>query len=182
MNKDLKFMVEGAITLALTFVLNSIVIFRMPRGGSISLAGYVPILLFGLRWGLKKGLLIGLMYGILDSFLDSYIIHPIQYILDYPLAYMALGLAGLGYNADTENGEINVKMILSCLLAVVMRAVFAIASGYVFFKDTLPKDIPALLGSFLYNITYILPNGIIAIVVILILIKPMSKVKKKWLD
>lgn len=74
-------MVEGAITLALTAVLNSIVIFKMPRGGSVSLAGYVPILLFGLRWGLKPGIVIGLMYGVLDSFVDPYVIHPIHYIL-----------------------------------------------------------------------------------------------------
>lgn len=179
MNKNLKFMVEGAITLALTAVLNSIVVFKMPRGGSISLAGYVPILLFGLRWGLKLGIIIGLMYGILDSFVDPYVIHPIQYLLDYPIAYMALGLSGLGCNEETLNGKINLKMILACVFAVLMRGVAAILSGYVFFKDTLPKDIPALLGSFLYNITYIVPNGIIAIVVILILIKPVSKVSKK---
>ncbi len=179
MNKNLRFMVEGAITLALTAVLNSIVIFKMPRGGSISLAGYVPILLFGLRWGLKPGLIVGLLYGVLDSFVDPYIIHPIQYIFDYPLAYMALGLSGLGFNNDTLNGKINFKMIASCVLAVLVRGAFAVISGYVFFKDTLPKDIPALLGSFLYNVTYIVPNGIIAIVVILLLIKPVSKVRRK---
>ena len=119
------------------------------------------------------------MYGVLDSFVDSYVIHPIQYVLDYPIAYMALGLSGLGCNEETLSGKINYKMILACIFAILMRGVAAILSGYVFFKNTLPSDIPALLGSFLYNITYIVPNGIIAIVVILILIKPVSKVSKK---
>jgi thiamine transporter len=89
---------EGAILLAMALVLNylSKVIFaNMPNGGSVSLAMF-PILFYAHRWGVGRGLLIGFAYGTLDMLLDGGYAWGWQSILlDYLVAYTALGLGGL---------------------------------------------------------------------------------------
>lgn len=178
MNKKLvQQMTEGALMLALSFILNNIRIFRMPQGGSITLAGYVPLLIYALRWGLGPGLVLGLIYGFIEFIADPYIVHPIQFLLDYPLAYMAMGLAGLGKSENTIQGNIDKRAIGAIIFAVFMRAVVAMASGIIFFKEFLPEDMPYLLGSAIYNFSYIIPNTIIDIIVILLIYKPITKAR-----
>ena len=89
---------EASIFIALTIVLKNILppLFQMPQGGSVSIAGLVPLLWFALRRGLKWGVFAGFLYGLIHIFLPgSYIIDPVQGLLDYPLAFATLGLAGL---------------------------------------------------------------------------------------
>ena len=88
---------EASIFIALTIVLKDLLppLFQMPQGGSVSIAGLVPLLWFALRRGLKWGVFAGFVYGLIHAFLPgSYIIDPMQGLLDYPLAFAALGLAG----------------------------------------------------------------------------------------
>ena len=89
---------EGAILLALAIVLNLVskpIFANMVNGGSVSLAMF-PILLYAHRWGLGRGLLMGFAYGLLDMLLDGGYAWGWQSILlDYLVAYTALGLGGL---------------------------------------------------------------------------------------
>jgi thiamine transporter len=92
-----KILAEATIFIALTITLKDVLppIYHMPQGGSVTIAGLVPLLWFALRRGLKYGVFAGFMYGLIHAFLPgSYIIHPVQGLLDYPLAFAALGLAG----------------------------------------------------------------------------------------
>lgn len=84
----------GAICLALSFGLSYIRIFRMPQGGSITPASMLPVILYAYIFGAKKGVLIGLAYAGLQSIQDLFFVHPLQYILDYPLAFMIIGIVG----------------------------------------------------------------------------------------
>ena len=61
----------------------------------MSAAGLVPILWFSLRRGLRTGLEAGTIYGLVNMALGGYIVDPFQALLDYPIAFAALGLAGL---------------------------------------------------------------------------------------
>ncbi len=177
-NTKLRMMTEAAIMLALAFVLSSIKVFKMPQGGSITLAGYVPLFVFALRWGTLPGLAVGALYGLLDFFVDPYMLTPIQALLDYPIAYMTLGLAGLGKNAKTENGDVNFMMIVGILLGGAMRLVAGVLSGVIFFADTFEAGINPWVGSFAYNASYAIPNTIIAIIVIFIIWKPLMNATK----
>lgn len=178
MNKNIKMMLEGAIMIALSAVLSSITIYRMPQGGSVTLASYVPLMIFALRWGVKPGLVVGFLYGILDGFIDPYIIYPVQYLLDYPIAYMTLGLAGFGRSEESLDVKIDLKLIGAAVFALFMRYLVACISGYVFFKSTLPADLPLFIGSMAYNATYVLPNSIFSLLVLLLVYKPVSKISK----
>ena len=63
-NLTLRMLTEGAIFVAAAQVLSYLKLWRMPWGGSVTLA-MVPILLYAVRWGLGPGLLAGFVYGIL---------------------------------------------------------------------------------------------------------------------
>ena len=165
-----RFIAEAGIMLALTFILNSIRLYKLPQGGSITPGGYVPLLIFGFRWGWKKGLILGALYGLLDFAMDPFFLNVIQFLLDYPLAYAMLGLTGLFRKNLIVNGKVNnAKLIIGTIAATALRMLAAVISGVVFFKQYLPQDKPFLLGSILYNGSYTLPNMIIAIILILII-------------
>lgn len=174
-----RFITEAGIMLALTFILNSIKLYKLPQGGSITPGGYVPLLIFGFRWGWKKGLVLGALYGLLDYAMDPFFLNVVQFLLDYPVAYAMLGLTGLFRKNLIVDGKVNnVNLIAGTIVATVLRMAAAVISGIAFFKQYLPQDKPFLLGSILYNGSYTLPNMIIAIVLILIIFPRVKKEAK----
>ena len=84
----------AGITIAMSFGLSYIKIFQMPQGGAITLFSLLPIMIFAYIYGTKKGVLVCLIYGILQAVQDPWIIHPAQFLLDYPIAFSAIGLTG----------------------------------------------------------------------------------------
>jgi thiamine transporter len=172
---------EGAILLALAIVLNylsKMIFANMPQGGSISL-GMFPLLLYVHRWGVGRGLLIGFAYGLLDMPIDGgYAWGWQSMLLDYLVAYTALGLGGF------FKGK--VWGIFPCV-AVGCAGRFAVHyfSGITLYKILVPTAVEGLeslgaitsphLYSLLYNGVYMLPNTIIALVLAALLLKPMGK-------
>ena len=173
---NLRMMTEGAVMIALAFVLSNIKIYKMPQGGSVTLGGYVPLFVFALRWGTVPGMIVGLLYGCLDFIVDPYVLTPIQALLDYPIAYMTLGLAGLGKSDKTDNGEVNIRMIIGILIGGGMRLFAGLLSGVVFFaQGFIETGINPWIGSLIYNASYAVPNTILAIVIIFIIWRPLAK-------
>ena len=86
---------EGAILVALAFVLSFVKLYQLPNGGSLTPAMF-PILLFALRFGLGRGLLAGFVFGLLQMIFDgAYAWGWQSMLLDYLVAFTPLGLAGL---------------------------------------------------------------------------------------
>ena len=83
---------EGAIMLALAFVLNMVskpLFANMPQGGSVTLAMF-PVLFYAHRWGVGRGLLVGFAYGLLDMIYDGgYAWGWQSMLMDYLVAYAA---------------------------------------------------------------------------------------------
>jgi uncharacterized membrane protein len=76
-----KILSEATIFVALSIVLKDVLppIWHMPQGGSITIAGLVPLIWFSLRRGAKWGIFAGFVYGLVHALLPgSYIIHPFQ--------------------------------------------------------------------------------------------------------
>ena len=61
---------EGALMVALAFVLSFVKLWELPNGGSLTPAMF-PILLFGLRWGVGRGLMAGFVFGLLQLIFDG---------------------------------------------------------------------------------------------------------------
>ncbi len=172
---------EGAILLALAVILNylSQIIFKsLPQGGSITLAMF-PILLYTHRWGLLQGLLMGFCYGTLDMLLGGGYAWGWQSILlDYLVAYTALGLGGL---FKGKAWGIFPCITIGCLARFGVHHI----SGLTLYRILEPTSIEGLeslgvftnphLYSLVYNGAYMLPNLVIALVIAGCMYAPMRK-------
>ena len=172
---------EGAIMLALAVVLNylsGIIFASLPQGGSVTLAMF-PLLFYVHRWGMGKGLLVCFAYGTLDMLLGKGYAWGWQSILlDYLVAYTALGLGGL-FRGKTWG--IFPCITIGCLGRFLVHHI----SGVTLYRIVEPTGIEGLeflgvfsnphLYSLAYNGVYMVPNTIIALVIAGILLAPMKK-------
>ena len=150
-----------AMAVALGTVLSNIKLFHFPTGGSITLLSMLIACLPGYFFGLGAGLMTGLAYGALQLLIDPYVLFPMQLVVDYFLAFGALGLSGLFSNA--KNG-----LIKGYIVAVFGRYVFAVISGWIFFGSYAWEGWGALPYSMVYNGIYIFAEAAVSIVVILL--------------
>jgi len=157
---------EAALAIALAFVFGLLPAFKMPFGGSISLE-MIPLILLALRQGFVVGTVAGVAYGLLDLLIDPFVVHPAQVLLDYPLAFGALGLAG--FFAPTVRGA-----ILGATVAVLGRFVCHFVSGIVFFSSYAWKGWSPAAYSAVYNAGYLVPSLVIALLLVVTLLKALE--------
>lgn len=214
----IRLITECAVAVALGAVLGAIELWRLPQGGSISF-GFLPIIFIAHRRGVIAGAVSGVMLGVLQLFMGGTVIHPVQALLDYPLAYGFLGLAGLtrDYQASKKaatiiNGVLALGLVVFiavsrldtsflnrnpafyyeflelrlavslCVVALFIvleqlkgnpvvlgvligggaRLAAHVAAGAIFFASSAPQGMNVLLFSFLYNISHVLPELIVA--------------------
>ena len=117
---------RAGVCLALSFALSYVRLFKLPQGGSVTLASALPIMLFAFSEGPKKGLFVGFVYGLMQSIQDPFIIHPAQFLLDYPIAYAMLGFAGV--LAKTKM-PVQLKFALGAVVAATFRFAAHVISG-----------------------------------------------------
>ena len=169
---------EGAVLLAMAVVLNYLskaIFANLPNGGSVSLAMF-PILLYAHRWGLGRGLLMGFAYGTLDMLLDGGYAWGWQSILlDYLVAYTALGLGGV---CKGKAWGIFPGIAVGCL----GRFAVHYFSGVTIYKILVPTAVEGFgtfanphIYSLVYNGVYMVPNLVIALVIAGLLFGPMKK-------
>lgn len=167
-----KQLVFSGVAMALAIVTSEIKFARLPMGGSITLFSMLFIVLIGYWYGAKAGLLTGFAYGLLQFVLDPVFYSPIQLLVDYPLAFGALGLSG--FFSGKKHG-----LLLGYIAGVIGRYFFAVLSGVVFFAHYAPDGTPAMIYSLTYNATYIVPEAVVTLVLLAIpaVAKAMQRVK-----
>jgi len=162
MRFSVKLIAEIGMMMALSAVLGLFVLYRPPQGGAVT-AAMLPLFVLAIRRGPLVGVLGGVLAGTLQMAIDPFFVHPIQVVLDYQLAWGAIGLAGFFKS----------WAIIAVIAGSIGRFVFHCLSGYVFFAQYAPEGSQAGLGLFAYvaayNAAYIIPSGIIALVIIVIL-------------
>lgn len=182
-----RLLVEIAMAAALATVLGFFRLYRLPWGGSVSLK-MLPLLYLALLRGPRAGAVTGLMTGLVTLVLDPVILHPIQVLLDYPLPYASIGLAGFFRSTP----------LWGSVVAVLGRGVCHVLSGVVFFAAYAPPDLnrqvyaflskwlgltlPMLLRegmtpwvySVLYNGSYLVPELLLALLIIPLLLKRLG--------
>ena len=155
-----------AMCLALATILSEIKIFDMPTGGSITLLSMFVIALPGILFGLVPGIVTAVAYGILQLIIDPYVLYPMQLVVDYILAFGALGLSGLFYG---KKGAV----IKGYIAAVIGRYIFSVISGWIFFGAYAWEGWNPLPYSLAYNAAYIFAEA--ALTVIILAIPPVNK-------
>lgn len=137
-----RILVESALTIALAAVLHFVRVWQMPAGGSVSLE-MLPILVLALRRGTGVAVAAGALLGIVDLAIEPYVIHWVQFLLDYPVAFALLGLAGLwapAWRTAVDNGRWRLALAgvlpAAVLTGALGRYVAHFVSGVVFFATS----------------------------------------------
>ena len=150
-----------AMAIALGSVLSEIKLFHFPTGGSITLLSMLVICLPGYFFGVGAGLLTAVAYGVLQLLLGPYVLYPMQLVVDYLLAFGALGLSGLF--AGSKHG-----LIKGYLVGVFGRYVFAVLSGWLFFGSYAWEGWDPLPYSLVYNAIYIFSEALLTVAILCI--------------
>ncbi len=168
----------GGMAVALSSVLSLVVVFSMPQGGSVTAASMLPAVFFALAFGLRWGVLAGLALGLVQMLLPgAYMVHPLQALLDYPLAFASLGVAGLfalPAKKRTESPELLRRVarlplwapVAGTFAAMALRTLFHVLSGVVFFASYAPEGQDVWLYSLAYNGSYMLPEAVVTTVLL----------------
>ena len=184
-NQKLAFLCEGAVCVALSLVLSYL---KIPIGGgfggwggSIDLV-MIPLIVFAVHRGIGWGLGAGLVFGTLKFFLAGGVaVNWQSMLLDYAGAYMLVGLAGL------MRGK-RFGLPLGALIGCLGRFAVHFLSGVTIYAILVPTEILGLLTgsaalySLLYNGTYMLPNTVLAVVVCILLQKPLDRFLLRFTD
>ena len=160
---SVRMMANASLCIALSFILSYIRLYKMPQGGSITLASMLPLFMFAFAYGVGPGMLTGAAYGLLQFIQDAYFVHPIELLLDYPLAFAMLGLCGLAPHISKRFG-----MIGGILLGVFGRFVCAFLSGVIFFGMYAPEGQHVFVYSAIYNGLYLIPETAICMALAMI--------------
>jgi len=149
----------------------------MPQGGSITLASMVPLLIISYRHGWKWGMFSAVIYGILKVMLSNnfawlpagnFLYFAGVALLDYIVAFGVLGLADL-FRKPFKNKYAGYAV--SCVLVMFLRFACHFVSGIVIWTVLFPPELLQYpwIFSLIYNGSYMLPNAIISVVVLVIL-------------
>lgn len=197
---------ESAMLLALAVVLelvSKMFIPEFPFGGQLTLVSMLPVVLISYRYGVKWGTVSAFAYALLEMAIGTRTVMAafqpdyfgegvmignalIMCLLDYLVAFMALGLGGIFRNRIRNSG---VALMAGSLVALGARYVAHILSGYILFAGyaewfftqdgfpawgtTLVQSLsPGVLGfvySVVYNGMYMVPEMILTAVVALLL-------------
>lgn len=180
-NSKTRILAEGAIMVAMAFILSYIKIFRLPWGGSITLLSMLPIVIFSIKRGVKAGLfaafvssLLQLGQGIAFDGLLGWGLTPVMLVscmfFDYIGAFTVIGLGGI-FRQKGLSGR-----LAGTALAVFIRYIFHVVSGAVIFHssgmiwEAFSTDNEWLYSS-IYNGAYMLPEMIFTVIGAAVLLK-----------
>lgn len=163
---------SGGMSIALGILLSIFTVIKMPQGGSLTIGSMLPVIFCALAFGPLWGLGICAVFGVLQFIINPYIAHWASIILDYPLAFGLLGLAGLfAAPAGRRLAEKNIlrrigliplpRVILAVVVGMSARLVSHVLSGVIFFASYAPEGQNVWLYSFIYNATYMVPEMVI---------------------
>lgn len=142
--------VYASVSIAMSFALSYIRFLELPQGGSVTFASLVPLMVYSYMFGIRKGVVAGIIYGFLQFIQAPWFYHPIQFLLDYPIAFAAIGVTGLLKEKGVFENKKPLQFALGAIVAVVIRYLSHVVSGIFVFGSGDPSY-GAVAWSFLYN-------------------------------
>lgn len=159
-------LVESALLVAIATVLSMVKLVELPYGGSITLASMLPIVLIAYRSGILWGLGSGFVYGVIQQLLG---LKNLSYfttwqsilaiiLLDYLVAFAALGLGGVFRKALNRQSY---ALVAGSVVGCAVRYICHVISGATVWAGLSIPSGAAIGYSLIYNATYMLPEAII---------------------
>jgi len=163
----------AGVCLAASFALSFIKVSPVQYGGSITLASFVPLLIYAYKFGPVKATLAGLIFGLFNFISDPYILTPMTFVLDFLLAFASIGL--MGFASKLGSLPQTAKVAIGTVLVYAARFIFHLVSGFIYFAEgTIWVDLPAtnmFLYSFIYQSVYLPADCLICIIALVVLSK-----------
>ncbi len=166
----------AGVCLAASFALSFIKFSPVQFGGSITLASFVPLLVYAYKFGPVKGTLAGVILGLFNFISGPYMLTPLTFILDYILAFASIGI--MGFAPKLGKLPSAAKVSIGAVLVFTARFIFHLVSGFIYFAEgaiwvTLPESVLAnmFLYSFVYQCVYLPADCILCVVVLIVLAK-----------
>ena len=160
-----------------SFALSMIKFSPIEYGGSITLASFVPILIYAYVYGVADGLLVGFVHGALNFIEHPYILTPATLIFDYMLAFMSVGAMGFFGKLSRKRKEC-LPLVLGAICVFALRFLSHLVSGMIFFSAgevwvTFPNWAMGnpFIYSLIYQCVYIPADALIAIITLIGLCK-----------
>ena len=167
-NKQQKMLrlVESGLMLAMATVLSMVKVLDLPYGGSITAFSALPLILVAYRHGVWQGVFTAFAHALIQLMLGantlSYATSPgaavAIVVLDYLLAFTALGLGGIFRRRCESQGT---ALVLGALLTCGVRYLCHVIAGCTVWAGLSIPDGAALIYSLAYNATYMIPETIV---------------------
>ena len=215
MQSKTKRLTESAMLLSVAIVLelvSKMFIPEQPFGGQITFAAMLPVILISYRHGVKWGFLASFTYALIEMviggktvaaafqpgfFGDGAMISNaiIMCLLDYLVAYTALGLGGIFRSSIRQPGK---ALMLGSIVAIGARFLSHVVSGYILFSgwaewyftqegfpawgaqlaEALSPSVLGFVYSLVYNGMYMVPEMIFTAIAALFLTRAPHIVEK----
>lgn len=146
---DSKTISYAAICIAMSFALSYLAPIKMPQGGSVTIASLLPLMIYSYMFGVRKGVFAGFIYGLLQAVQDPFIVHPAQFLLDYPIAFACIGLAGLCAKWKALEKLPQLQFAIGAVVAGIFRFASHVLSGVFAFSEYSTLD-----NVWLYSLGY----------------------------
>ena len=155
-----KQIVFAAMAIALATVIATVIkLPSLPNGGSVTLFSMLVVTMVGYWYGPFVGITAAVGFGILQFITGPYVVHPLQVVIDYPLAFGALGISG--FFSGKKNGLLKefgnfiqrgnaIDMAVGIIVGSVMTG---IVNSLV--KDVIMPPIGLLLGKVDFAILFV---------------------------
>lgn len=213
--KKTKRLTESAMLIATAVVLElagKMIFPPLPFGGQLTLMSMLPIVLVSYRHGVKWGLTTGLCYGLVQMALGAGTVTAafqpgyfgdgamlgralLMCLMDYCLAYTALGLGGCFRKVFRKKGA---ALACGTVAALAARYLTHILSGYILFSgwaawfftqdgfpawgaalvDALSPQMLGWVYSIVYNGMYMVPETILTVAAALLVTRLPGVVEK----
>ncbi len=153
---DVRRIAFAGVCIAMSFVLAFVKISPVQSGGSVTLASFVPVLVFAYVYGPLEGFAIGLIHGLLNFIESPWILTPATFILDYLLAFASIGLMGF-FGKMKSKRKSALPLVLGCVCVFSARFLCHLSSGMIYFiENSVWVDFPAwaMKNAFVYSLIY----------------------------
>lgn len=166
---------QSAIFIALATVLSFLPIYKMPMGGSVTLASMLPILFIGVKFGYKWGFgsagvyaLIQLFQALIEGdvfiYCNGFGIVILCALFDYIVPFGILGFSAFARPKEGKRFSI-IKASITFGVIIAIRFVCHYITGVAIWGQWAPDGMGKFLYSLLYNGQYMLPELIITVVI-----------------
>ena len=169
--KDIKMsqkLTESGLMIAFATILSMIKIIDLPYGGSVTFASMLPLVIIAYRYKFSWAALTGFVYGLIQLLLGMNTLSYATWwgaviaiiLIDYIFAFMSTALGGVFKKTGSSAAALGRGAFLVC----VVRYIFHVISGATVWAGLSIPTKDALVYSFAYNATYMLPEAIITVV------------------